>query len=196
MNQGSSAQSAGLNRSAEDSSSSLQSRLRWFLVLTKPAREGIAQSNLERQGYRVYYPRLLRPSLWRGQWIERAVSLFPRYLFVQLDSSRQSLGPVASTLGVSRLVRFGHDSAVVPDEVVERLILKADPQSGLHRLGKGRRFQREERINIIAGVFEGLEGIFEREAGEERVIILLGLLGRQAMVRVPSRHVVPAGPGK
>src|SRR4030095_2041604 len=95
---------------------------RWFLVLTRPASEQLAKTNLERQGYRVYYPRLLRPSLQRGRWVERVVSLFPRYLFLQLDAARQSLAPVRSTLGVANLVRFGSEARVVPDAIVDDLM--------------------------------------------------------------------------
>lgn len=166
--------------------------LRWFLVFTKPSAESTAKTNLERQGYRVYYPRVLRPSLHRGRWIERIVSLFPRYLFIQLDAARQSLAPVRSTLGVANIVRFGVESTVVPDAIVDGLLRHADPQSGLHKISSTKPFEPGARVGIIAGAFEGLEGIFERDAGEERVVILLKLLGRDAPVRVPSQYVVPA----
>lgn len=169
----------------------LQAFLRWFLVFTKPSSEKIAQTNLERQGYRVYYPRLLQPVLYRGRWIERVVSLFPRYLFVQLDSARQSFGPIRSTVGVAHIVCFGRESATVRNEIVERLMTKEDPQSGLHRLASGRSFERGTAVRVIAGAFEGIEGIFEREAGEDRIVILLRVLGRDTVMRLPSQYVVP-----
>lgn len=43
--------------------------MRWCLIHTKPACEAVAQTNLERQGYRVYYPRLLRLGRIRGRWV-------------------------------------------------------------------------------------------------------------------------------
>ncbi len=169
----------------------LQSVLRWFLVFTKPSSECTAQVNLERQGYRVYYPRLLRPSLYRGRWVDRVVSLFPRYLFVQLDLGRQSISPVRSTVGVASIVRFGQETAFVPDGIVDALFRRADPESGLHRLNIRRPFQPGSRVSVIAGAFEGLEGIFEREAGEDRAVILLKVLGRNTPVLVRSGFVVP-----
>ena len=167
------------------------SMLRWFLVFTKPSGEQTAKVNLERQGYCVYHPRLLRPSLHRGQWVDRIVSLFPRYLFIQLDVVRQSLAPVRSTLGVANIVRFGTQSTVVPDPVVAALIHRSDPASGLHHLNRAKPFETGSRVNVIAGTFEGLDGIFERDDGSERVVVLLKLLGQDTPVSVPSRHVVP-----
>lgn len=166
--------------------------LRWFLVLTKPSCEHTAKDHLERQGFRIYYPRLSRSVLCRGHWVDRIVSLFPRYLFLQLDAARQSLAPVRSTLGVVNLVRFGAEPQAVPDRVVNGLIDRADPQSGLHRLSCDRPLLPGARVSVIAGAFQGLEGIFEREAGDERVVVLLKLLGQEAPVRITSRYVVPS----
>lgn len=167
------------------------SSLYWFLVFTKPGGERIATTNLERQGYSVYHPRLIRPLLYRGRWRERVVSLFPRYLFVRMSSALQSLAPVGSTVGVATIVRFGAEAVVVPHSVIEGLISRADPESGLHRLGSAA-LKRGTRVNIVAGAFEGLEGIFEREVGEERSMILLRLLGQETPVRIPTRYIASA----
>lgn len=164
---------------------------RWFLVLTKPSSERIAESNLQRQGFRVYYPRVAKPARNRGRWVDRIVSLFPRYLFVQLDTDQQSLAPIRSTSGVSSLVCFGSTPAVVPARMMDDLIKRADPVSGLHLLANSV-IQRGARVSIVAGAFEGLSGIFEREAGNDRVVILLRLLGLDTPVRVQSGHIAPA----
>lgn len=164
----------------------------WRLILTKPAGERTATFNLERQGYRVYYPRLLRPVVYRGKWTDRIGALFPRYLFLQVDSARQSIAPVRSTPGVAEIVRFGAQCAVVPDAIVDGLIRRADPLSGLHRLNHGPLFERGAPVSIVAGAFGGLEGIFERDAGDDRVVVLLKLLGRETPVRVPAHFVLPS----
>src|SRR4030081_167147 len=86
---------------------------RWYLVHTRPACERVAQVNLERQGYGVYFPRLLQPVRARGRWVERLVSLFPRYIFLHLEVGCQPLALAQSTVGVAAVVRFGFDYAVV-----------------------------------------------------------------------------------
>jgi transcription antitermination factor NusG len=61
----------------------------------------------------------------------------------------------------------------------------------LHRL-ESRALRRGSPVSIVGGAFDGLEGIFEREEGEERSVILLSLLGRSTPVRLHPRFVVPA----
>lgn len=164
--------------------------LRWYLILTKPSGEETARVNLERQGFRVYFPRLQQRRLYRGRLMERISALFPRYLFLQLSMGQQSLAPVRSTSGVIDAVRFGSEYAVVPGTVVEGLQRRAHPESGLHEL-KRPLFEPGAPVQVIAGAFAGLEGIFEREIGADRVVVLFKLLGRDAPVRIPAGYIVP-----
>jgi transcriptional antiterminator RfaH len=162
---------------------------RWYLVHTKPSGESLAQSNLERQRYEVYLPRVAQTVRHGERWRERVLPLFPRYLFVRLDEGRQSLRPVHSTVGVSGIVRFGTSYTVVPDRLIDELHARMDTKSGLHRLHGSQRFAPGSSVRITAGPFEGVQGIFERDAGEERVVVLLSLLGHNATVHVPAAFV-------
>jgi len=165
--------------------------LRWYLVRTKPNAEATALANLDRQGYEVYFPRLLQSMPCRGRWRERVVPLFPGYLFLRLDEGHQPLAPVRSTLGVASAVRFGPSYAIVPDEVIRELRARANPDTGMHRLTLPPRLATGALVRILAGPFEGFEGIFQREAGSDRAIVLLGVLGQTASVGVPVGNVVP-----
>jgi len=165
--------------------------LRWYLVRTKPNAEATAQVNLDRQGYKVYFPRLAQSLPSRGRWRERVVPLFPGYLFLRLDEGRQPLAPVRSTLGVSCAVRFGPSYAIVPDDVIRDLRARANPETGMHRLNLPARLAPGACVRILAGPFDGLEGIFQRESGSDRAIVLLTVLGQTASVGVPVGNVVP-----
>ena len=165
--------------------------LRWYLVRTKPLLENAAQTNLERQGYEVYFPRLLQPLRRRARWRDAIVALFPRYLFLRLDEGRQTLSPVRSTTGVAGVVRFGARFAIVPDRVIAELRSREQPESGLPRLSARGPFRAGTAVRIAVGPFSGLEGVFEREAGADRVVVLLNLLGHESSVRAPAGFVVP-----
>jgi transcriptional antiterminator RfaH len=166
--------------------------LRWYLVHTKPSREALAQVNLERQGFDVYYPRLAQRAPWRGRLRQQITALFPRYLFLQLDEGRQSLRPVHSTLGVATVVRFGFKYSVVPEKVIRELKGRADADTGLHQLSRAPTLACGARVRVCVGAFEGLEGIFERPTGADRVIVLLRLLGHDTAVHVPAQYVLPS----
>jgi transcriptional antiterminator RfaH len=162
--------------------------LQWYLIHTKPLAERLAQRHLERQGYRTYLPqaRYLQP--YHQERKARIAALFPRYLFVQLAVGEQSLQPVHSTVGVSKIVRFGMRCAVVADQLIEQLRSRADPMTGLHTLRLAS-FVRGTRVRIRAGAFCGIDGIFERESGVERVTILLTLLGEERPLQFPTELV-------
>lgn len=164
----------------------------WYLIHTKPLAEDTAQAHLTRQGYTTYLPRLVQTVRRRQRWTERVAPLFPRYLFLRLDSGRQSLGPVHSTIGVCNVVRFGARYAVVREEIIAELRARADSLTGLHRLQMAARFMRGTHVRITAGPFCGIDGIFERADGAERVMVLLNLLGHEMPVAFPTDLVASA----
>ena len=170
--------------------SSFASMLRWYLVHTKPASETLALTNLARQDYKVYLPRVVQTLRRAGRRHERIAPLFPRYLFVQLNEGRQALAPVASTTGVRGVVRFGTCYTIVPERVIRELQARADPVTGLHRLNCSIKLNPGAPVRIWRGPLDGLEGVFEREAGADRVIVLLELLGQKAPVCVPADCIV------
>jgi transcriptional antiterminator RfaH len=109
--------------------------------------------------------------------------LFPRYLFVTAGHSEQSLAPIRSTLGVRDFVRIQGLPAIVPENVITGLRSRADPASGLHRIISSP-FHTGTRVRFTTGALTGLEGVFEMECADARVIVLLQLLGKTSRVTV------------
>jgi len=143
--------------------------LRWYLIHTKPLSEGLAQTNLERQGYQVYLPRAAQAVRCHGHWQERIVALFPRYLFLHLAEGRQSLSPVRSTLGVASVVRFGSRYTIVPDEVIDGLLARADAATGLHRLVRGSRLTPGTLVRKPRPGFATMDEEFTAVAGLQAI---------------------------
>jgi transcriptional antiterminator RfaH len=165
--------------------------LRWYVIHTKWAGETLAESNLQRQGYEVYLPRVAQTVRRRRRLQERIAPLFPRYLFLRLNEGSQVLGPVRSTTGVTSVVRFGSSYATVPDQMIRLLQARADPQTGLHRMPPPPLPKPGSTIKIADGPFDGLEGVFECESGDDRVVVLLNLLGQNTRVQVPIDYILP-----
>ena len=164
---------------------------RWYAVCCKPRQEAVAEENLLRQGFHVYLPRIRIRHRRRGQWLEVVEALFPRYVFVRIDTQLRSTAPVRSTRGALGLVRFGGLPAVVPDEVIEALLQREDAASGMHQEERPQ-FSAGEQIKIVDGPLAGMEGVFDQQDGEKRVIILLELLGQANKIKVDRDWIAKA----
>lgn len=156
---------------------------RWYLVQTKPRKERVAEQNLQRQGYEVYLPLIQQPRRRRGHWLEVIDPLFPSYLFVRLHFGWDNIGPIRYTTGVRELVRFTQEPAIVPEEIIESLKSAADRDTGIYRFEEPL-FKPGDKVIIDQGPLAGLNAIFLAETGQERVLILLEMLGRENQITV------------
>src|SRR3569623_35819 len=156
--------------------------MHWYLVHTKPKQEKCALQNLEQQGYVCYLPILPTEKLRQGELAVIDEPLFPRYLFIQLGqgSSAKSWSPIRSTKGVSRLVSFGTEPAKVDDQLID--VLKHQEQS--HQAQPQRLFTAGDRVLLTDGPFAGIEGLYQMQDGERRVMVLIVLMSKPAPLRV------------
>ena len=163
----------------------------WRLIHCKPRQEACALENLERQGFECYLPMLAVEKLRQGKLLVAKEPLFPRYLFIRLASGLDapSWAPIRSTRGVSRLVRFGVEAAKVDDELIS--FLQSRCNSGEDATKP--LFARGERVRITSGAFAGIEGVFEMNDGDSRVMVLIELLSKPVRVPTPAVAVVRAG---
>ena len=159
--------------------------LAWYLVHTKPRQERIALVNLERQGYPSYLPMLCVEKIRRRKAELVTEPMFSRYLFVRLDSSGKgpSWGPIQSTLGVSRLVRFGSQPAKVDEALVA--LLRAREQA----LPAETLFQAGDTVVLTQGPFAGIEAVYQTADAERRAIILLDILSKRVPLTVEAAQL-------
>lgn len=148
----------------------------WYLAYAKPKGEIIAQENLLRQGYLVQLP-LVRKVVRRKVSLE---PLFPRYLFFAPSSDQQSLSPVRSTVGVTSIVRFGIDMAVLSDQQCQAIMAYAQAQQegGVGSILDVQGIRPGQRVLVNSGAFAGLEGLVSMVA-KDRVMVLMSLLGKE-----------------
>lgn len=158
--------------------------LPWYVAYAKARQEHVAKDNLLRQGYSVYLPQMKVLRRIRGRHQARLEPLFPRYLFVQPGSSDQSIAPVRSTIGVTGIVRFNHDPAVMKPETL-RSIRELELRQSAATDEELSPFRPGERIRVAEGPLSGLEGLVS-SASQQRIIVLMHLLGRDTRVSISS----------
>ena len=149
----------------------------WYVAQTKPRQEDIALVNLERQGFVVNLPRI--PRIKPSPRLPDTEVLFPGYIFFAPHASTQSISPVRSTTGVSRLVKFGQEAATLSATVLDQILSFIDDRHAapgglaahVNRLKKG------AAVQITQGPFAGLEGLVSCVA-TDRVMVLLEIMGK------------------
>ena len=153
---------------------------KWYLIKTKPRQEKKAIQNLENQGYMSFCPTV--------KLNNKFVFLFPGYLFIQLNDKKQDFSPIKSTKGVLYFVRFGLNYAKVPTSVIE--FIKANQHVNANKIKKLNQFNSGDKVQISDGPFENYMAIFKCYRSDERVILLMNLLGRQHSLCMKKESVI------
>jgi transcriptional antiterminator RfaH len=170
-------------------SSASSATLSWYVVHTKIRQEALAMTNLNRQGFECYIPMIKMEKLRRHKATLVEEPMFPRYLFIRLDTSGSgpSWSPIRSTLGVSQLVRFGGQPALVDSKLIE--LLRTREQVGQPE----RLFKSGEKVVVADGPFAGIEAIFKTADAESRSMILLEMLSKPVAMRIETARLRKTG---
>jgi len=158
----------------------------WYLIYTKAKGEELAQDNLTRQGFNTYLPKVKREKRTRGKYRPFVEALFPRYLFIQLDTKTDNWMPIRSTIGVSNMVRFGGLPAEVPYELVSEL--QKNDTDGV-RKEEEIEYQPGQEMELISGSLNGYRAVFDKYMSGERISVLLDIVGKHTRMLI-SRHDV------
>jgi len=167
-----------------------QEQGRWYVVQTQPHAEARAQEHLRRQGFTTYLPRLIK-SRRHARKTERVIRpLFPRYMFILIDSTHQGWHSIRSTFGVSSLVGSEDGPTAVREGVIEA-IRQREGTDG-HIRFDAPKFMRGAAVRVLDGVFASSLGLFESMNDKDRVSVLLDLLGRRVRVVLEAESVAAA----
>ncbi len=152
---------------------------KWYLIKTKPRQEKKAKQNLENQGYIVFCPMVIIN--------KRLVVLFPGYLFVQSNDKTQNWLPINSTKGVSHFVKFGLNFAKAPNSVIE--FIKTNQHNTADKLCNLNKFKPGDKVQISDGAFKNWAAIFKCYKSDERIILLMNLLGSEQSLSFKKESV-------
>jgi transcription elongation factor/antiterminator RfaH len=161
---------------------------RWFLVHTLPKSEGRAEVHLRAQGFRTYLPQINRTIRHARRFRNVQAPLFPRYMFLILDLSRDRWLSVRSTIGVSTLFICEGRPIPVPAGVVEDLISYCDQT--VKSLDCG--LARGQSVRILSGPFAELIGTLDRLDAGGRTRVLLEIMSTVLPVTIRRQALCPA----
>ena len=160
----------------------------WYVVSTKSREESKAFFNLKRQGFNAYLPKYKKTRRHARRTDTVLAPLFPKYLFVEFDLDNEKWSCINSTIGVSKLIRFGSMPTPIPSKLVGEIQAREDAE-GMISLSRYLKIKQGDEVTIITGAFSDHRGIFECQDDDERICILLNLMGRSVRVRLQSSAI-------
>jgi transcription elongation factor/antiterminator RfaH len=164
---------------------------RWYVVQAQLHGERRAAFHLGQQSFRAFLPLYRKTVRHARQFVTVEAPFFPRYLFVRLDLGRDRWRSVNSTFGVASLIMGGDLPKPVPAGVVEGILATTSASglvSSLPRLLVG------DSVRIVSGPLAGLVGTLSALDENQRVKVLLDILGKETLVAIDASRMtlVPA----
>jgi transcriptional antiterminator RfaH len=161
----------------------------WFCVRAKPKTERTTSQLLRTEaGIEVFCPfvRFERARRSGRLWVTEA--MFPGYLFARFSYPAQHR-LIRATHGVTQIVSFGGEPAVVPETVINELRASVrDEETVVIEAG----VEVGEEVNVVSGPFQGVRAVVTRVMpARERVAILLEVLGMEREVEVAVSSIMP-----
>jgi len=161
---------------------------KWLLVYTKAQEEQKAKRNLQNQGFEIFLPLVAFARSNQPKSITLK-AMFPRYLFVKINTELDKWNSIKSTRGVSHLVVFGQRVAEIPNQVIVYLKSRADENDIFRQKISRQEFQRGDKLVIEKGVFKNKEATFLTKKSQERVRILLRFVNHLITADIPACDV-------
>ena len=161
---------------------------RWFVARTLSHREDSAHFNLHRLGFRVFVPRYWRTIRHARQLHNVFAPLFPGYIFVILDLSRDRWRSVNNTTGVVSLIMGVEQPMSVPPGVVEALIAHRESSGTIRH---DRDLESGETVRIVSGPFAETLCRVEHLDDRGRVRVLLEIMGGQVLAQLDRSALRP-----
>ncbi len=158
----------------------------WYVLSTKPSKEGQVELMFGRAGFEIYCPKHMKEG--------RVRPFFPGYAFLRFEYPLE-FNLVKYTRGVKKVI--GNDSGPIPIPDDTILGIRARESGGLIMLGRlGREPEVGDDIEVAEGPLKGLRGVFLKELTDrERVMILMNYVSYQGTVLI-ERNKLKKSPGR
>lgn len=159
---------------------------RWYAAGVFPGKEGIAEQNLQKQGFASFVPRYGKTVRHARRLETRAAAYFPGYMFVALDIGLQRWRSVNGTFGVRSLVMQAERPLPVPPGLVERFIASTG-EDGLLDFSAG--LVAGASVRILSGPFAEMIGRLDRLDSTGRARVLIAIMNGEIPVDLESRDL-------
>jgi len=155
----------------------------WYVAKVKPRKESFLIDYLSAKEVGTYFPKILRTTR-RGRVME---PLFPTYLFCCFEPLSSGWPLVRWAPGLSYFLGSDRVPSAVPETLIDYLQSRVSWWNGE---GFRQRLTPGERVRVVGGPFDGLEGIFQTYVpARQRCRVLLHTVRRLMAAEVPEAQL-------
>jgi len=160
---------------------------KWFVVQIKPNSYGLANRNLERQGFETFLPKMSVTNRKNNKFFAKDVYVFPGYIFVSFDTKLVGWTRINSTYGVSRIISFNKKPAEISSNII--LELKKRYYSN-QLLPENDKLQTGDRIKMYTGPFAEFFAKIEIVDNNNPIWVLLEYAGKSKRLKLENSGTV------
>lgn len=144
------------------------------MVRSLARQEARAEFHLVQQGFPVFLPLMTKTVRHARKLRTVRGAIFPAYMFVVLDLTRDRWRTINGTFGVAGLIMAAEGPKPVPSGVVEQLFDYADDDAVVRF---DRNLREGQSVRVKSGLFASAIGCLERLDANGRVRVLLDIMG-------------------
>ncbi|MDB2405215.1 transcriptional activator RfaH [bacterium] len=159
----------------------------WFILQYKPNSHHQAAKNLNRQGFEIFLPLHDNTSQRLSRFISTSKPLFPGYMFIRFDRAASEWNKINNTYGVSRLITFSSLLKPIPSIFVDNLMMRYDLSGKLLPIKK---LNKGDQVTVLTGPFANFIATVEKYEADQRIWILMDLMGRKTKIQTPSDNLI------
>lgn len=158
----------------------------WWVLYTRHQHEKTVAEMLSAKGFEVFLPLYESTRQWKDRSKTLSLPLFPCYVFLRGGLHRRL--QVVSTPGVHMVLSHGERPAYVPEEEIEAIRKSVE---GPLRVEPHPFLKCGERVRVVRGCMEGVEGILLRKKNFFRLVLSVDMLAQSVAVEIDAADVEP-----
>jgi transcription antitermination factor NusG len=156
----------------------------WWAVYTRHQHEKTVAEMLSTKGFDVFLPLYDSVRRWKDRKKTLSLPLFPCYVFVRGGMTRKL--QVVSTPGVHMILYRGEQVAVIAEAEMHAIRAAVN---GQFRVEPHPFLKCGDRVRVLRGSLEGVEGILTRKKNLVRLVLSVEMLAQSVAVEVNASDV-------
>jgi transcription antitermination factor NusG len=159
----------------------------WWALYTRHQHEKTVAEILSAKGFEVFLPLYESIRHWKDRSKKLTLPLFHSYVFVRGGLSRRL--QVVTTPGVHMILFHGENVAMIPGVEIDTIRKAVE---GPFRVEPHPFLKCGERVRVIRGSLQGVEGVLVRKKNLYRLVLSVDMMAKSVAVEIDATDVEPA----